>query len=320
MATLVATLPAFIPAEAGDVGDGAALELAARYDRVGVRVPCLGREVQTAHIRPFGKGADDALCPPVVLLHGFDGSSLEFRRLMPLLADSVQAWAVDLVGAGFSDHGIFKGEPDLIAGPAQRTEHLYEFWKSNIGRPMAVAGISLGGAAAMDFALAYPEAVDCIILMDSQGYVDGIGAMSQLPRPLQSLGVQVLRTVALRQLANTMAYYDKETYASEDAMKVGRLHTFLPGWSDANVSFMRSGGYSLSPRIKDVQQPTLILWGRDDGILDPSYAERFVEDITCSKLVWVEQCGHSPHLEQPQVVAEAILDFLKTHGATKEHS
>lgn len=42
------------------------------------------------------------------------------------------------------------------------------------------------------------------------------------------------------------AYYDKPTYATKDAVRVGRLHTFLPGWMEANVAFMRSGGYSVS--------------------------------------------------------------------------
>lgn len=73
---------------------------------------------------------------------------------------------------------------------------------------------------------------------------------------------------------------------------------------------MQSGGYALSTRIKNIQQPTLILWGRDDGILDPSYAQRFLEEIPNSELVWVDECGHSPHLEQPQCVCDAIINFL----------
>ena len=46
---------------------------------------------------------------------------------------------------------------------------------------------------------------------------------------LQSAALQVLRSVPLRNMANQMAYYDKQTLATEDAMRIGRLHTFLPG-------------------------------------------------------------------------------------------
>lgn len=51
-------------------------------------------------------------------------------------------------------------------------------------------------------------------------------------------------------------------------MRVGRLHTHQPGWADANIAFMRSGGYAISGRIPDVTQPTLVLWGRQDEILE----------------------------------------------------
>lgn len=54
-----------------------------------------------------------------------------------------------------------------------------------------------------------------------------------------------------------------------------RLIPLAAGWLEANVAFMRSGGYSLSQRIKDIQQETLVLWGRNDEILEPELATRF---------------------------------------------
>ena len=61
------------------------------------------------------------------------------------------------MGAGFSNHDIFLNSPDLSVGQKQRREHLNEFWKKMIKRPAVVIGVSLGGAAAMDFALEYPQ-------------------------------------------------------------------------------------------------------------------------------------------------------------------
>ena len=52
-------------------------------------------------------------------------------------------------------------------------------------------GTSLGGTIALDFALAYPEAVAKLVLVDAQGFIDGIGPMSTAPRFMASLGVQV---------------------------------------------------------------------------------------------------------------------------------
>ena len=56
---------------------------------------------------------------------------------------------------------------------------------------MLLLGASLGSAAAVDFALAYPEAVAALVLVSPQCYTDGIGPMATLPRPLARLGVAV---------------------------------------------------------------------------------------------------------------------------------
>lgn len=72
------------------------------------------------------------------------------------------------VGWGFTDATPFSQQPDLTITPQQKRDHLYSFWQQHIGRPMALVGGSLGGAIAMDFALAYPEAVEKLVLIDAQ--------------------------------------------------------------------------------------------------------------------------------------------------------
>lgn len=66
---------------------------------------------------------------------------------------------------------------------------------------MVLVGGSLGGAIALDFALEYPQAVEKIVLIDAQGFIDGIGPMASLPRPLAAAGVWVLRTEQLRMVS-----------------------------------------------------------------------------------------------------------------------
>jgi pimeloyl-ACP methyl ester carboxylesterase len=60
-----------------------------------------------------------------------------------------------------------------------------------------------------------------------------------------------------------------------------------------------------------VQQPTLVLWGRQDEILPPSTAAKFEQALPNGRLVWVEACGHCAHLEQPQFAAEQIMAFFR---------
>ena len=67
--------------------------------RLSINHPSYSRPVQTAAVGPTDAeleqhGPDST---PIVMLHGFDSSSLEFRRLYPLLAAAAPTWAVDLV-------------------------------------------------------------------------------------------------------------------------------------------------------------------------------------------------------------------------------
>jgi hypothetical protein len=77
---------------------------------------------------------------------------------------------------------------------------------------------------------------------------------------------------------------------------------------------MRSGGYSISSKIPSVQQETLILWGRQDEILEPKYAAQFEAALPNRQLQWIEDCGHCGQLEKPTEVAARILEFI---GATQ---
>ena len=75
------------------------------------------------------------------------------------------------------------------------------------------------------------------------------------------------------------------------------------------MSFMKSDGYKVAKRVSAITQPTLVMWGREDKILDPAYATRFAEEVPNSKLLWVEKCGHVAHLEQPTFMAKTLFDF-----------
>ena len=245
--------------------------------------------------------------PPVLLLHGFDSSLLEFRRLMPLLAQQTQVWAVDLLGFGFTER-----PDDLDVSPASIEAHLYSVWQTLIQRPVVLVGASMGGAAAIAFTLAFPDAVEKLVLIDSAGYSSG-PVMGRFLN--DSLGYWVterfLKKPSVRQKISEKAYYSK-TFASVDAQKCAALHLDCPNWSKSLISFTRSGGYrSCKTRLAEIQVPTLILWGEGDRILGTKDATRFHSAIPQSKLVWVPDCGHVPHLEKSEFTAEVVMEFLE---------
>jgi pimeloyl-ACP methyl ester carboxylesterase len=294
-----------VPAEIADVTEPAALHMAASFERLPVRLQD-GVVIHTTVARTSAARCLDASSPvtPLVLLHGFDSSALEFRRLFPLLeAASVPAFAVELIGSGFT--GLQEAKS---ATPTTRREHLRSFLEQHVGsRPVDLLGASLGGTAALDFALNYAHLVNSLVLVDAQGFVEGT---PQLPGPLADVGVSVLRAVWLRSLANALAYADKLRFATEDAIRVGRLHTHLPDWSRSTRTFMDSGGYTVRARIPQVRALTMVVWGADDEIIEPAVALQFAEELpNCHSVVYLPACGHVPHLERPQALLDAVLRF-----------
>lgn len=240
---------------------------------------------------------------PILLLHGFDSSVFEFRRLLPLLSAHRQTWALDLLGFGFTQR-----PPRQAISPDAIKTHLFYFWKTLIAQPVVLVGASMGGAAAIDFALTYPDAVQQLVLIDSAGYTVPPAPGKFLIPPLGYLATTFLRNPRVRQAVSLKAYHDP-VFASVDAQRCAALHLEQPNWRDALITFTRSGGYpSYKQMLSQIQQPTLILWGENDRILGTADAERFQQAIPHSRLVWIKECGHVPHLEKAQETAQQILD------------
>ncbi len=107
-----------------------------------------------------------------------------------------------------------------------------------------------------------------------------------------------------------MAYSDKERFATEDAMRVGRLHCLTEGWLANQLSGIRGEGYAVSRLIPQLKMKTLVLWGARDEILDPKEAERFEKEIPNVKVKMIADCGHVPHLERPEEMAKLMREWL----------
>ena len=78
------------------------------------------------------------------------------------------------------------------------------------------------------------------VLIDDQGFVDGIGPMSFLPAPLARAGIKVLKSVPLRNSAIKISYFDPDTYATDDALQVGRSVSYRAGASARRSGWRRS--------------------------------------------------------------------------------
>ena len=288
----------FLPAGVGQLREADAIALAQSIEQVAISTPLSTQPITTTYVHKVSGGT------PILLIHGFDSSLLEFRRILPLLAENNATFAVDLLGFGFTDR-----VSGIQFSPTAIKTHLYYFWKTLINQPVILVGASMGGAAAIDFTLTYPEVVQKLVLIDSAGLTGGSPLTKLMFPPLDYLAAQFLRNPKIRQSISRAAYKNK-SLASSDAQICAALHLEMPSWHLALIAFTKSGGYSsFKNKLSQIKQPTLILWGDSDNILGTVDAERFNKAIPHSKLIWISDCGHVPHLEQPQITAQHILEF-----------
>ncbi|OKH27477.1 alpha/beta fold hydrolase [Chroogloeocystis siderophila] len=280
--------------------EATSIELAKSIKIQAIATP-FAQAITTAYVQK-GHGGQ-----PILLMHGFDSSVLEFRRLLPLLAVKNETWAVDLLGFGFTER-----IENLALSPNTIKTHLHCFWEALIAQPVILVGASMGGAAAIDFTLTYPEVVQKLVLIDSAGFSAGFAMGKLMFPPFDRLATEFLRNPKVRNSISRAAYKNKNL-ASVDAQLCAALHLNMPGWNQALIAFTKSGGYtSFKDKLAQIEQPTLILWGEDDRILGIKDADKFQQAISDSKLVWIKDCGHVPHLEQPQIAAEYILRFCQS--------
>ena len=75
------------------------------------------------------------------------------------------------------------------------------------------------------------------------------------------------------------------------------------------------GERGLTKRLHRIRAETLLLWGAEDEVVPASYAKRFADGITGeTRIQTIAGAGHLSYLDEPEAVAEAVLEFLDSPG------
>jgi pimeloyl-ACP methyl ester carboxylesterase len=235
--------------------------------------------------------------PPLLLLHGFDSSHLEYRRLAPLLAERHQLFIPDLHGFGFCPRPVGgRYTPEAVLVPLER---VLEAVLERSGAPrLGLIGASMGGAAAMELARRRPQQVERLLLLAPAGLS---GQPMPVPPPLNQLGARFLGLPVIRRGLCRTAFAQPDRDVGPAELEIASLHLACPNWAGALASFARSGGFggSGSPLPP---QPVDVIWGHDDRILSRPQKQA-VESLLGGHITELEGCGHLPHIDQPTTVA-----------------
>jgi pimeloyl-ACP methyl ester carboxylesterase len=257
------------------------------------------------HLRDEGPREDPN---PIVLLHGtsdslhtWAGWSEDLRRQRRVIRFDLPAF------------GLTGPQPDNDYSIAAYVRFVTAVVDTLGVKSFVLAGNSLGGQIAWATAVAHPERVVSLVLVDAAGY------------PLQPqsvpIGFRVARTPGLRKVMEFVlprgvvqdslrnVYGDPSKVTPELVDRFYEL-TLRQGNRAALGSRMEQKLSGDESQIKTLKVPTLIVWGAKDRLIPLENGTRFAADIANSKLVVFDNLGHVPQEEDPQATVKAVRQFL----------
>ncbi len=239
--------------------------------------------------------------PTILLLHGFDSCFLEFRRLAPLLEVENKLIIPDLHGFGFCPRPI---------NAQYNSETLILHIKAIINNlpkeslPIGIIGASMGGALAISIARALPAQINKLLLLSPAGLT---GPQRKVPWPLNHIGACFLRQPYVRRGLCRQAFANPNESVGKAEEQIASIHLNVPGWRRSLAAFARNGGVS-NRGLPLPPIPTNVLWGAQDRILQGKEKDESLS-LLKEKVELVENCGHLPHLDQPELVAKRWDQF-----------
>lgn len=266
--------------------------------------------------------AGDRDAPPVVLLHGggLDAAAVSWKRAVASLAGEYRVYAPDWPGYGDSDPPA--GTPTL----GYYADVLASFLDAVGVDSARVAGISLGGGAALATALDSPARVDRLALVGSYGLGNavpgsrtsaglvGFGALNA------ALWAATRRSRSLVAAGVRAATVDPPPGLIEEVWALARRPDAGRAWRAFQHAEVASGGLrtDLSSRFGELSVPTLLIHGRRDQFVPVEWAERAADAVPDARLVRLD-CGHWASRERPAAVNRHLTESFsstRTVGTT----
>ena len=238
--------------------------------------------------------------PTVILVHGLGGSSVVWNFNIGPLAEKFHVVVPDQIGFGKSD------KPLVNYRIRTYVDFLDQFCKQLKIERATLVGNSMGGWIAAMYTASFPDRVDKLVLVDAAGYAP--------PKDVDTRAFFSLNptTRAETKILLSKVFYNKafQTDAAIDQAIATRMAAG-DGYTIKSIteSIIRGEDF-LDDVVKTIKQPTLIIWGRQDGLVPLADGERFNKDIAGSKMVVIDECGHIPNTEKPGEFNAALLKFL----------
>lgn len=261
------------------------------------------------HVRDTG-----GTLPPIVLLHGSNASLHTWEPLVRELSGEYRIIRLDLPGHGLTGANAARSYrvEDMIAAVEGTVEALGV-------DSFILGGNSMGGGISWRYAVEYPAKVRALLLLDA----GGMPPRAEDAEPKSNIGFRLARSPLGRWIGGEIIPRGLIRRSLEQSVAdpslvneamVDRYWELLrfPGNREATIARFGSPrpDPAIAERAREIRVPTLILFGKEDRIINPSAAQSFAERIAGSETILFDNIGHLPMEEAPAQTADAIRDFL----------
>ena len=260
---------------------------------------------------------------PLVLLHGSGTSLHTFEPWVEILGDDYQLITLDLPGHGLT--GAVSGNDysgDAFLKVIDDVANHLEL------KNFVLGGNSMGGGLSWQYALAYPEKVDALILIDSVGlpvWNQEIANSDSGEEKETAIVFKLLSKPWFRAIATKLDPY----YIVKQGVEVAYNHSpvvtddliqrycdmaLRQGTREATMArFASYKQLKTTPSdLATLTRPTLVMWGEDDALIDFRYADKFMEVLPNATMVAYKGVGHIPMEEIPEKSAADVIKFLES--------
>jgi pimeloyl-ACP methyl ester carboxylesterase len=248
--------------------------------------------------------------PPVVLVHGTPSWSYLWRKVANELAGRFTVYVYDLLGYGTSE----KREGQDVSIPAQTRvlAELLDLW--DLQEP-CIAGHDFGGAITLRLMLLDGRQFRRLALCDAVAIAPWITPFS---RHVQRY-LEAFQTVPEHIHREMLAAHLRTAIARD--MSDAELEPYLRPWLGpvGQAAYYRQVAQfderytrEIEPRYGEIDTPTLVLWGEQDGWLAPEFGRRLADAIPDARLARVPDAGHFVPEDQPGSATDALAGFFAT--------
>jgi len=243
-----------------------------------------------------GKGA------PLLLVHGFGGNKDNFTRTAKYLTPHYHVIIPDLIGFGESDH-----PQNADYSPNAQAERLRVFAKALGIEDIHLGGNSMGGEIALSYAALHPKEVKSLWLLDPGGIWSA--PASEVRKIIEETGHNPLLVKTPDEFASLLQLaMSKPPFIPRPILDVMAQEP-IKNYVLSERVFKQIVEDSIEKRVQGLAMPTLIVWGKEDRVINVATADMLHKLMPNSKVLLMDGIGHVPMLEVPQQSAEDYLQF-----------